>query len=327
MIPISFLLFFILSLFSCKGDTPKPQNSTFSVITFNMQTFFDDLDDGDEYTDYLRKNGWDKSAYDKRIECTERLLREEAFSSADVIFFQEIESERVLRDLLSGGLSRRGFIYYGVAESEGPISVGYISKLKAIDFSFHYTDGQRCIMKLDFLKDNTQFRCYTLHAKSNIGTDGENKAARVAMARHINELLERDRSIPSIVLGDFNTGLSATIDDMLVSASYNSIAEIRESGALAVSELLPLRDDRLLYDPLYDDNQMFYSDGTYYYQGKWYVYDHILMNYSLCSLAQSALVSILSEYTSASDGLPFAFNKEKGSGFSDHFAVKLDIIY
>jgi len=327
MLPISFLLFAVLSFLSCQGEVPPPSDSSFSVITFNMQTFFDDLDDGDEYTQFLRKNGWDEDSYERRIERTRDLLKKEEFSSSDVIFFQEIESERVLRDILSGGLDRRGFIYYGVAETEGPISVGYISKHKPIDSSLHYTDGQRCIIRLDFLKGNMQLRCYALHAKSNIGDDVENKQARLAMARHLNELLDRDAGMPTILLGDFNTDLSSCLGDMLVSASYIREEEIRRNGALPVSETLPLEKKNLLYDPLYDNSQPFTSDGTYYYQGKWHIYDHILLNYSLCFFMQDALVSILSECTASSDGLPFSFDKEKGAGFSDHFAVKLDIIY
>ena len=112
------ILLAAIMLISCMGDLPQ---GGIQIVTFNTQTLFDDVEDGDEFFPFTRAEGWNSTRYAQRLE----RLREAVRSSldADIIFLQEVESDRVLDDLLDQSLRRRGYRYYCVADDSSPISV------------------------------------------------------------------------------------------------------------------------------------------------------------------------------------------------------------
>ena len=306
-----FILTLILLVFvSCEARIPNSSKGL-SVITYNLYNMFDDIDNGNEHTAYHPSSGYTGRDFDKRIESYCALFKKEEFD-VDIIFFQEIESERVLVSLLDKGMRRRGFHYYGIAKINNiPNTVGFISKIKPYEVKIHLAASDRPILSLEVIKDGEQYKIFNLHAKSNLGEEEENKKERKALARHINNLINPDEKV--IILGDFNSSVS---DDML---SLN-----QEEDSIFVS----LDSKNIAYGSFYDATEDVYfplnGDGTYFYMGKWYYYDKILISSSIASNSNFSFKILNLDFLSK-DGFPLRYDNSSECGYSDHFALRLDL--
>lgn len=322
------LVVIILMLcFSCENSALPDSSGSLTVIAYNVQCFFDDVDDGNEYSAYKRVNGWSSAKYEARIERLSNTLKRSEYSEADIIFFEELESSKVLTDLLYAGLRRRGYVYYGILGENLPISVGFISKIEPQYITLHMTGEQRGILCVELVKDGVQFFIFNLHAKSNLGTEEENKALRSEMARHLNDLAYERRVSNVIILGDFNTDVSLTVDDMLCYADAVDEEEIIASSSIPIARTRGRVGALSFYDPSVDMSLPIVTEGSYWYQGVWHFYDKILLNSSLMNILQSYEFSVLSDYPATSELTPYGYNVDTGLGYSDHFAVKLKMSY
>lgn len=305
------IIILIFSLLSCKGDLEK-KDSNLSVITYNLYNLFDDIDDKTEHSSYRPNSGYTARDFKKRIELYCTLFKKEEFD-ADILFFQEVESQRVLEFLLDSGMRRRGYIYYGLAKLDNiPNTVGFISKIKPHDVQVHNSGSARPFISLSVFKNNVCYKIFALHAKSNIGEDSENKKDRIQTARHIKSLINENENI--IVLGDFNSTISS--DDML--RSFDSV------DSLFVSCNSNSVDVKALYDATEDIYFPLNRDGTYNYNGKWYYYDKILISKSIVDKNKYSF-RVLDLPELSKDGFPNAYDNSSESGYSDHFALKLTL--
>ena len=310
---MKYFLFIILiiSLFSCKGELDK-KDSSLSVITYNLYNLFDDIEDGNEYASYKSHSGYTSRDYKKRIELYSALFKKEEFD-ADILFFQEVESERVLEALLDSGMRRRGYIYYGLAKINNiPSTVGFISRIKPYDVQIHDSGSARPFISLSVLKNGISYKIFALHAKSNVGEDEDNKKDRKLLSRHIKNLIDKNENV--IVLGDFNSTISN--DDML--------CNIDTFDSLFVSNDVNSVDERGFYDATEDSYYPINKDGTYNYNGVWYYYDKILLSKSIVDNKNFSF-RILALDELSKDGYPNAYDNSSESGYSDHFALKLTL--
>lgn len=299
---------FLFLLFSC---SPDAKGHGFSILTYNLYLLFDDSDDGDEYYPFTSSNGYDEELYLNRIEKYASLLCSEEYRS-DIFVFQEVESAEVLEDLIKAGLAKYGYKYYGIASNDNPISVGFISKISPKSIFIHESSGPRPIIELEFIISGEMVSVYMLHAKSRL--DG-GSAERKDQFEHLSYLMDSSSPSLSIACGDFNE--DPRFDENLSDFSYGS------SAALCVTGDAGLVSSGVYYSAALD--QSVPSMDTYYYEGRWYSYDHILVNgaafdgYGL-ELEQ---VKVLSppEVLDAG-GLPMKFDAGTGFGYSDHLAVK-----
>ena len=326
MLATLFILFVSLFFSSCDSNVEVSEN-TFSLISWNVQTLFDSTESGNEYSAFTKRYGWSKERYNNRIQSLGEVLKKSAFSSADVIFFQEVENSRVLEDLLTEGLRRRGFIYFGVIECGEPISVGFISKIKPFETIVHYADSQRAIMQLRFMLPHHTISIFNLHAKSNLGEEEENLRLRKEYARYLNTLIKDNSDDKIIVLGDFNTTLRLDTLDMLSSSEALHEKVIIKESSIPVSTTKEGTLNYSLYDPLLDKSLPFPGEGSYYYQGEWTRPDHILLSRALIDVSSHMEISIISDYTSDSRGLPYGYDTSLWSGYSDHFPLRLDLSF
>lgn len=306
-----FILTLILLIFiSCEAKIPNSSKGL-SVITYNLYNMFDDIDNGNEHTNYHPSSGYTARDYDKRIGSYCALFKKEEFD-VDIIFFQEIESERVLVSLLDKGMRRRGYQYYGIAKINNiPNTVGFISKIKPYEVRLHLASSDRPILSLEVIKNGVQYKIFNLHAKSNLGEEELNKKERKALARHINNLINPNEKV--IILGDFNSSVS---DDML---SLN-----QEEDSIFVS----LDSENIAYGSFYDATEDVYfplnGDGTYFYKDKWYYYDKILISSSIANKSKFSY-KILNLDLLCKDGFPLCYDNSSECGYSDHFALRLDL--
>ena len=164
-----FLLILLFILTSCRQDVITIPDSL-TVITYNLYNMFDSSDDGTEYAQYRPQSGYTARDAHKRCELYSALLRRMDFD-ADVMIFQEVESEKVLEAILDSGMRRRGYLYYGIARTDSPISVGFISKIKPTEVNLHDSGDGRAFLSLEVMKGVCQYLIIGLHAKSNLGSD------------------------------------------------------------------------------------------------------------------------------------------------------------
>lgn len=323
---LAILISFILLLSSCSDTTAAVSSDSFTVISFNVQTLFDGTENGGELSPFTRNEGWSKAKYEARISALSELLKIQEYSTADVIFLEEIENSQVLIDLLSAGLRRRGFRYYGVLDNTSPITCGFISKHKPAELRFHYTDSQRPILECSFNYDGSYMTFLVLHAKSNSGDAEENRRLRHEMARHLLAIVSARSNEAIAILGDFNTELSLECGDLLASADALLSETIIASGSLPVTVQRDKASGCIFYDPFSDPTIPLGADGTYYYDKTWYVYDRIMTSGALLGKLSSLEPSIITASEDA-ELLPWRYDSAAGTGYSDHFAVKLRLVF
>lgn len=323
---ISIFLSILILLLSCSSETDQ-NDRDLTVISYNVQNLFDDLEVGTEYPEFKKYSGWSSELYNKRLSLFQKLFKKEHYSDADIIILEEVESKEVLSALLDSGLRRRGFIYYGIVEDENPISVGYISKISMKTVTLHKTGDQRTLLCLEIMKNDMQLVIVALHAKSNVGDDDEAREKRKEYARHILFLSEYYERVPLIIIGDFNTEPRTDTQDMLSDVACTKVEVALSEGSVPITGEIEKADGFVLYDPSYDNYMPLSSDGSYYYNGHWYIYDRALVNRCLIDSTVDISFDILGDDTASTYGTPLPFDRITGVGYSDHFAVKLKISF
>lgn len=321
-----FLSILIIFFLSCSQEEIK-ESEALTIISYNVQNLFDDLEVGTEYYEFKRHSGWTTELYNKRISIFQQLFKGDNYADADVIFLEEVESREVLVALLDRGLRMRGFLYYGIIEDDNPISVGYISKISPKAVSVHSVGEQRPILCLELVKNNQQFVITCLHAKSNVGSEDECMKKRKEYARHISFLTEYYSRTPLIIIGDFNTEPRLDTCDMLADISCINVSNALSEGCVPITGDINNCDGFVLYDLAYDRSIPLSSDGSYYYNGRWYIYDRALVNRTLIDCSYDLSFDILGDETASEYGIPLSFERASGVGFSDHFAVKLRVSF
>ena len=278
----------------------SPDEEALTVASYNVQLLFDDVDDGDEFSPFRKYEGWNTEKYTRRLERLRQMVK--SHIDADIVFFQEIESEKVLEDLLDSSLVRRGYVYYGIADK----------------------GTQRLVMRCEFLIRGRQLVFYVLHAKSQRGEGEENASLRKDYAALLNSLARQDVNACVIILGDFNSEPGYLCDDMLDAGGLYTGEETARRGSIPVTGNRFLADEWTFYDPLCDPSQAPGGAGTYFYEGKFFDYDRILINSTLAASDWMLDFSIITA-VNFNDLYPYAYDAETHEGYSDHFPVKLTI--
>lgn len=303
----------ILFLLAVSCTQPSLDDSTFSILTYNAYLLFDDTNDGDEYFPFNKDGGYDENKYRKRISLISSALRS---MDATLIVLEEIESEKVIIDLINAGLYKSGYKYYGFIDTDIPISVAFISKIPVNDVSVHSLEQMRPVLEvnLDFRSDS--ITVYALHAPSRLGgPDAEEK--RRELFEYISFLLSSSDSL-AIAAGDFNED-----------AGKSSLISIPSSGF--DSPLYVTADEGNVSSSVFfcPTVSSFYA-GTYCYEDKWYFFDNIIFTSHAFDGSmleyQGTVIYDNPPYTDSS-GRPQKYEIKTDSGYSDHLAVKVIFRY
>lgn len=303
---------------SCAAQTPEPPSLT--VATWNLQAFFDDIDDGDEYSGYRRSDGWSQSKYQARLESVRSVVKSSL--APDILFVQEVESAKALSDLLDSSMRRRGYTFYSVAQEDSPISVGFISRLEPTSVTLHRAGEQRTVLRAEFYVGGEVWAFYALHAKSNLGDGEENRAARKETAALVNSLLAAEAPGVNVAcLGDFNTEPRGDSLDMLCVAGRRGEDEIVQELSIPLSSSPGRVGELGFYDPLLDNSVPPGGEGTYWYDGSFHDYDRVLFDNDLALRSGGFRLEIV-EAGAVNGSWPNPYDPETGEGLSDHFPVK-----
>ena len=108
---IILLIPFIFLFCSC---SQRSGQKSLTILAYNMYLMFDDVSDGDEYYPFNKSGGYGEDEYKKRIELYQEFFLSDE-GTADIYVLSEVESEKVLLDLMSGKMGKKGFKYYGIS--------------------------------------------------------------------------------------------------------------------------------------------------------------------------------------------------------------------
>lgn len=310
---ILLLFLFLPFLFSCSPDSGSVG---FSVVTWNMGSFFDSRYDGGEYDGWKKSDGWNDERYQERINKTVMYMASN-FKEADLIILEEVESRDVLISLLEGGLKKEGYIYYGIASDNKELSVAFISRIKPLDISFLFVPSSRAMLNMEFLVNGERIRVIGVHLRSRL--KDENKEIRVEELSFLKEeALCSD--IPLIVMGDFNCDPFIHTDEMGSRREAKSVLNLTGDGREAYGGIL--------FSPFFD-YAMPTQGGTYFFDGEWERLDNILLNSFFfdgdgIEYEKTTVIKGAGSYDHS--GLPLEYDKSTGLGLSDHFALMASFV-
>ena len=310
---------------------PAQSDSSFSVMTLNVNNLFDELDDPKKDDKaYLPielkqtnkhinscnrvpvnswKNeclylDWDSETKDAKLKNLARdiLLYDE--TGPDILALQEVENINILKQLFKL-LEPYGYIDLELLESKDyrGIDTAIISKFEIIDSTLHYIKftgefedkDTRPILDSTILINNKKIKVYNVHFPAGY----HDVSMRIDSLNKLKKLLQMHK-MPTVALGDFNVN---TEED---------------------SELFIYKDQEDLWDVAHSIGCAD-CKGTYYYSyGKsWSFLDTIFVSKqrNISYDADSIKLHITEHNAYKDSGKPIRFNAKSKSGVSDHLPM------
>lgn len=334
----------VLSLFRASST------KSVSILSYNVQTFFDATTCGTEYQEYLSSSSkWSKAKYEKRLEILSGVIQDTCSNGPDIVVLQEIENANVLYDIASRFSYRNRYPYGIVAPCQGQaLTIGVLSRFEISDFYVHqiYNENTidengnntilRPLLEVHIKINDRELVLLCCHWKSQKNGDGSDKILRVLQAKtaidRINKLLLKNPEQEILLVGDFNESINDNNTMQLY--SLNEILNIEKpilisndkSIMTSENEFLFQNDEVfkniLLYDPWFSLPKQ--QRGSYFYQDEWDCIDHILCSKSLFDskgLEFSSFYQAAPDYVLKENGSPLRYDVYSGNGFSDHLPI------
>ena len=329
-------LILILALL-CSGCTLEAQSSdegTFKVLTYNVQNIMDDQLDGFEYDEYKPSKTWTTESYHQRLKTLSEVISHRTIGLCDVLVLQEVEHEKVVRDLLERHLARKGYQWYAVAKEEGgAISLAVVSREKPLRVVVHAVIGARPILEAVFATPKGEVVVFALHAKSQLGNYEETEALRLELARSLSHAARKYEGSLVLICGDFNEDPDAysrnsLVQTALIETRWQVARTFMANGSLGISGVKRGIYSDIWYSPFLDRTNAFSKPGSYWYGGSWHHYDQFLGNgclfdgrgweYDSCDM-------VVPPVCMNTDGTPKAWDFSTLNGVSDHYPVLLTL--
>jgi endonuclease/exonuclease/phosphatase family metal-dependent hydrolase len=300
----------------------------FTVVNWNVQTFFDAETAGNEYSQFRGASSpWSSDKYHTRVK---RLCASIKELDGDILALEEIENQAVLHDIaneLGAHLSRNKIYPYACfARPPGSsIGCGVLSRFPIDGLTVHSVDARsdreerppsmRPLMELTLGMGEKAppVVLFVAHWKSKVG--GEDTADRwqrrqeTVLARRLEQRLagsggERQPAI--LVCGDFN----------------RDIVEFTPGtgdGTVLLDSSVEARSGWRTFD------ETVTGPGTYYFRGAWERIDHIFTA-GACSL--TSFTAPTGSWATSQDGalIPFRYQLNTGAGYSDHLPVRGTVV-
>lgn len=315
-------LFTIIALFAFlyTPDSATAQYRRVSVAFYNVENLFDTVPspfhDDREFTPSGR-NKWDTGRYRTKIGNIARVIGDGGF---DVFAMAEVENETVLRDLVTALSDDYNFIHRSTSDSRG---IDLALLYKGDKFFPEQTRQINSLTTREFLyvRGNlagTPTGILVCHMPSKFNSRAYRDRAAARLAAVADSIVSAEGCERLIVMGDFN----GEMHEAGLRKAFGELADGYHSGGR-------------FYNALYE----YYSRGygSYCWDGRWMLYDNILVSEALMSgegmrLAESGI--FVRPYLLDGEEYPAAaFMKRRGyplrtfsgarylGGYSDHLPV------
>ncbi len=330
----------LLSCTECSLEGTK--NRCITIISYNVENLFDDVDNGSEYRSYDPGEGvWNLELYHTKLSRISEVIENSVNGGPDILALQEIENENVLSALKDAYLKGMGYIYSVMAPAEGSaVNSAVLSRIPVTGFKAHSIsiNGDypgRNILEVNFDYDGRLLTLFINHWKSKSGGAFETENKRLESAslirRRLLELYGGNPLEDIIVLGDLNenideylrtgksyqTALMPDSENIDGSFSSKSLVITEKTGSSRSSA-----EEVVLYSPWSDSGYK----GSYVYKDSWETIDHFLLNSALfdnTGFSFGSFEPVMKDFMLNDDGYPVRWSSETGTGYSDHLPVML----
>lgn len=308
-----------------------PAKSRVSIACWNVQTFFDAVSDGNEYTDFKNSSKWTKEKYVRRLE---KLCEVMSMLNSDIVVLEEIENEAVVQDIVNrfseGAWNQKKSWQYACFSKEKDSAIGCavfsryeLSGLKvhSLDVRVHKESqpSSRPLMQVTAHVGQKELAIFVNHWKSKSGGEEETEIWRdwqeAVLAERINTMLSDEEEAHAVVLcGDFNR----SVEDFFVQNGSNSKEGVkvfmRRTAGDPVESLSPW---------LRKNGNFTTEIGSYFYDGNWERIDNFFF---LGDIVVNSFSPITEPPLADEKSIPQGYNIYTDTGCSDHLPLKCEII-
>lgn len=301
------------------------EKESISIISWNLQTFFDATTEGTEYSDFKgSKSTWSKEKYENRINYLCEFIQKH---NADFYAFTELENASILQDISNhlNNLSFLGSEYKFACFGKNPGGVfgcGVISKYPLSEVKLHNIDyadfGKqpelRPILEITASSKEKNFSLFVCHWKSKSGGEEETDIWRDFQESLLVSCLKKCKNKQVVICGDFNRDL----EEFYINKETNKI-HFRNFNS---SNSKQSKNQKI--DLEYDENLGFINPwisstekGSYNFNNEWNKIDHFFISENIDLLD----FSVISDFTNE-NGFPIKYSVRSGKGYSDHLPIR-----
>lgn len=317
----------------------------YTFLEYNVQNLFDTQLTGNEYPEFLPDAPyWNERRYLDRLSRLSAVIFSACEGGPDVVVLCEVESTKVIHDLVDLYLFRLGYTEFAISgDSWSPIQTAVLSRRPILEARRHSpTAGgkvYRSILDVTLDIGPRGLRLLAGHWKSRAGNEEDGSSGRRAASMLTAELLRANAALggpPALVVGDLN----ANWDEATVLPS--SRASLALPGAAGGQGLLELAGE---YPRLSREKPVLFSPwpawtangggGSYYYQGAWETIDHFLVDPGIVEdsaaydaglgLVYAGFLVFRGDKLVDREGRPERYVQRSSWGYSDHLPLVLSL--
>lgn len=315
-----------------KQQTINANPKDFSVMTWNVENFFDLNSNGTEYPEFIPNfKGWTKEAYETKLNNISEVIKD---ANPDILALQEVENE----DALEALKTKLGTYDYSAIthKKNSAVQIALLSRfpIKQVE---EIGDGVRPILKSTLDINGTDFVIYTNHWRAKPSPESK----RVESAEDLKlDIAKIQDKTPYILVGDFNENYNecfnfdAKLNDTNGVIGLAHIIETAKSKPnnecklAAKADILIQSEPKLHYDAWLELNP---SERWSEVFGKEYgTLDHIILSKNLFSdkgiSYQDESFKVFKPSYMLKKGRPYRWNTanktgEINEGYSDHLPL------
>ncbi len=321
----SVILFFaVLLCFGCSSGHYGGEG--FVIMSWNVQNFFDDVDNGTEYREFdPSEGGWSLDCFNSKAAVLSDVIKASVRGAPDILLMQEVENENALRYLNDNYLKTCRYDYLLFLPTENSaVGCAVLSRIPILSVKNHSvtlggSQAGRNISELHFSAGDGAMGLvvFVNHWKSKIGGAEATEPARIAAAELLSNLMfiasEASSEAAVIAAGDFNESHDESVR---TGGEYPSAISLAEGGCII--------GGRFYFNPWVS----FGSGGSYFYDDHWETLDQFFLSSELFDekgWEYSGFSTVVTELNSTGDGRPYGWVNGSSEGCSDHFPVILTL--
>ncbi|HOX13405.1 MAG TPA: endonuclease/exonuclease/phosphatase family protein [Spirochaetia bacterium] len=336
----------VLSLCSSRCSVLDLPRGEISVLSWNLQTLFDDRDDGVEFPGWSVANGqWDSEGYRTRLRNFSRAASAAVPGGPDILVLQEVENQRVAEDLAA--LLPGSWPTLIVSGGEGAaFGCAVLSRFPAVVARAHAVDpgpgfrpeDLRPLLEVVLDAEGIRLTILAAHWKSKVGgaeaTEPARRAQAALAARRIAEILAEDPAAELLLAGDLNENpdewerVGRAWPTALLPADRAARADGWKDRILLAADpgnTGPGPDGLVLWSPWEEAGGF-----SYVHEGTEERIDHVLLCPGLLDgkgLAFSSFSAVTERELLSEDGTPRAWDTRNREGYSDHLPLRLALAW